>query len=83
MRNEMEIEKIFSRLDSLEDQLKSISNSLLSMNTHINEVDERANAFLGMVRDQNKEIARLNSAIMGLGKFDGAINQIQIGRAHV
>ena len=73
----MEIEKIFSRLDSLEDQLKSISNSLLSMNTHINEVDERANAFLGMVRDQNKEIARLNSAIMGLGKFDGAINQIR------
>ena len=73
----MELEKLFSRMDSIEEQMKSISNSLLSMNTHINEVDERANAFLGMVRDQNKEIARLNSAIMGLGKFDGAINQIR------
>jgi len=74
----MELEDIVSRLDSIEGQLRSINNSLLSTNTRITEVDEKANNFLGVVRDQKQEIARINSSVMSLGKFDSTINQMRI-----
>ncbi len=73
----MELEDIVSRLDMIEERLSSLSTSFLSIKSEMNEVDQRTNNFLVMVRDQNKEISRLNSTIMNMGKFDGAINQVR------
>lgn len=73
----MDLETIVSRLNAIEDQIKALNNSLVASNGRLNEVDERTNSFLGMVRDEKQEIARLNSTVMSLGKFDGTINQMR------
>jgi hypothetical protein len=73
----MNLEDLVSRLDSLEEQIRSLNKSLSTANNRLNEVDEKANNFLGMVRDQKKDFERLNSVIMGVGKYDSTINQIR------
>lgn len=73
----MTLENLVSRIDALEEQIRSHNNSLISASSKLNEVDERANNFLNIVRDQKREFARLNSTIMRLGKFDGTINQVR------
>jgi hypothetical protein len=73
----MNLEDLVSRLDSLEEHMRSLNRSLITANSRLNEVDEKANNFLGMVRDQKKDLERLNSVIMGMGKYDSTINQIR------
>jgi chromosome segregation ATPase len=73
----MNLEDLVSRLDSLEEHMRSLNKSLITANSRLNEVDEKANNFLGMVRDQKKDLERLNSVIMGMGKYDSTINQIR------
>jgi len=73
----MELENIVSRMNAIEEQIRSLNKSLIASNARSNEVDEKANNFLSIVREQKKEIARLNSTIMSLGKFDATINQVR------
>jgi len=73
----MELEALVSRLDAIEEQIRLLSNSLLATNKRLTDVDEKANNFLGIVREQKKEISQLNSAIMNLGKFDSTITQVR------
>jgi len=73
----MKLEDLVSRLESLEDQMRSLNKSLMTANTRLNDVDEKANNFLGTVREQKKDLERLNSTIMGMGKYDSTINQIR------
>ncbi|RLJ02874.1 MAG: hypothetical protein DRP08_04210, partial [Candidatus Aenigmatarchaeota archaeon] len=59
-------------------QIKSLNKSLSVFNNKINDVDEKTSGFLELMRDEKKEIARLNSIVMGLGQFDASIAQVRV-----
>ena len=75
----MNFEELITKIEKLDDQIKSINKSLTTFNNKINEVvDDKTSGFLDLMRDEKKEIARLNSAVMGLGQFDAAITQVRV-----
>ena len=74
----MNLEELITKIDKLDDQIKSINKSLSTFNNKINEVDDKTSGFLDLMRDEKKEIARLNSAVAGLGQFDAAITQVRV-----
>ena len=61
-----------------DDQIKSVNRALSIFNYKINEVDNKTSGFLELMRDEKKEIARLNSIVMGLGQFDSTITQVRV-----
>jgi chromosome segregation ATPase len=74
----MNLEELIIKIEKLDDQIKSINKSLSTFNNKVNEVDDKTSGFLNLMRDEKKEIARLNSAVMGIGQFDAAITQVRV-----
>ena len=74
----MNLEELILKIEKIDDQIKSFNKSFSAFNNKINEVDERTSGFLNLMRDEKKEIARLNSTVMGLGQFDAAITQVRV-----
>ncbi|MCD6401885.1 MAG: hypothetical protein J7L73_08160, partial [Anaerolineales bacterium] len=74
----MDLEGLIARIDDLEDQNTSLYKSLTTLNSKVNEVDERTASFLELIRDEKKEVSRLNTIVLGLGQFDSAITQIRV-----
>ena len=74
----MNLEELITKIDKLDDQIKSLNKSFSTIHDKINEVDDKTSGFLNLMRDEKKEIARLNSTIMGLGQFDAAIAQVRV-----
>ena len=74
----MNLEELIIKIEKLDDQIRSLNKSLSTFNNKINEVDDKTSGFLNLMRDEKKEIARLNSAVMGLGQFDAAITQVRV-----
>jgi len=73
----MNLEELILRIEKFDDQIKSLNRSLSTFNNKINEVDDKTSGFLDLMRDEKKEISRLNSIVMGLGQFDAAITQVR------
>jgi len=74
----MNLDELIIKIDQFEDQIKSLNRSLSTITNKINEVDEKTSGFLDLMRDEKKELTRLNSAVMNLGQFDAAISQIRV-----
>ena len=74
----MNLDELITKIEKFEDQIKSINTSLSSFNKKINEVDDKTSGFLDLMRDEKKEITRLNSIVSGLGQFDAAITQVRV-----
>jgi len=74
----MNIDELITKIEKIEDQIKSINTSLSSFNKKINDVDDKTSGFLELMRNEKKEIARLNSIVSGLGQFDAAITQVRV-----
>jgi len=74
----MNLEELILKIEKIDDQIKSFNKSFSTFNNKINEVDDRTSGFLNLMRDEKKEIARLNSTVMGLGQFDAAITQVRV-----
>ncbi len=74
----MNLEELIIKIEKMDDQIKSLNKSLSTINNKINEVDDKTSGFLNLMRDEKKEIARLNSTVMGLGQFDAAITQVRV-----
>jgi len=74
----MNLEELIELIEKIDDQIISINKSLSTFNNKINEVDDKTSGFLNLMRDEKKEITRLNSTVMGLGQFDAAITQVRV-----
>jgi len=74
----MNLEELIIKIEKYDDQIKSLNKSLSTFNNKINEVDDKTSGFLELMRDEKKEITRLNSAVMSLGQFDAAIAQVRV-----
>jgi len=74
----MNLEELIIKIEKYDNQIKSLNKSLSAFNNKINEVDDKTSGFLGLMRDEKKEIARLNSIVMGLGQFDTTITQVRV-----
>jgi len=74
----MNLEELIIKIRKNDDQIKSLNRALSIFNNKINEVDNKTSGFLELMRDEKKEIARLNSIVMGLGKFDSTITQVRV-----
>ncbi len=74
----MNLEELIIKIEKNDDQIKSLNKSFSAFNNKINEVDDKTSGFLNLMRDEKKEIARLNSTVMGLGQFDAAITQVRV-----
>jgi DNA repair exonuclease SbcCD ATPase subunit len=74
----MNLEELIIKIEKLDDQIRSINKSLSTFNNKVNEVDDKTSGFLNLMRDEKNEIARLNSAVMGIGQFDAAITQVRV-----
>ena len=74
----MNLEELIIKIEKIDDQIKSLNKSFSTFNNKINEVDDKTSGFLNLMRDEKKEIARLNSTVMGLGQFDAAITQVRV-----
>lgn len=74
----MNLEELIQKIEKSDDQIVSINKSLSAFNNKINEVDDKTSGFLELMRNEKKEIARLNSIIMGLGQFDATITQMRV-----
>ncbi len=74
----MNLEELIQKIEKSDDQIASINKSLSAFNNKINEVDDKTSGFLELMRNEKKEIARLNSIVMGLGQFDATITQMRV-----
>jgi len=74
----MNLEELLIKIENYDGQIKSLNKSLSVFNNKINDVDDKTSGFLELMRDEKKEIARLNSIVMGLGQFDASIAQIRV-----
>jgi len=74
----MNLEELLIKIEKYDGQIKSLNKSLSVFNNKINDVDEKTSGFLELMRDEKKEIARLNSIVMGLGQFDASIAQVRV-----
>ncbi len=74
----MNLEELIIKIGKNDDQIKSLNKALSVFNNKINEVDNKTSGFLELMRDEKKEIARLNSIVMGLGQFDSTITQVRV-----
>ena len=74
----MNLEELIIKIRKNDDQIKSLNRALSIFNNKINEVDNKTSGFLELMRDEKKEIARLNSIVMGLGQFDSTITQVRV-----
>lgn len=74
----MNLDDLIARINNFEDRFESINKSLMAINKRISEIDNKTTGFLELARDDKKEIARLNSIVMGLGQFDSAITQVRV-----
>jgi chromosome segregation ATPase len=74
----MNLEELIIKVEKFDDQIKSVNKSLSTFNNKINEVDDKTSGFLDLMRNEKKEIARLNSIVMGLGQFDATITQMRV-----
>jgi len=74
----MNLEELIIKIGKYDDQIKSLNKSLSAFNNKINEVDDKTSGFLELMRDEKKDIARLNSIVMGLGQFDSTITQVRV-----
>ncbi|MDO9546147.1 MAG: hypothetical protein Q7J07_05290 [Pelolinea sp.] len=73
----MNSEELMIRIEKLDDRIKSFNSSLTAINNKISELDDRTSGFLNLLREEKKEIANLNSTVMGLGQIETAISQIR------
>jgi chromosome segregation ATPase len=73
----MNSEELLIRIEKLDDRIKSFNTSLTAINNKIAELDDRTSGFLNLLREEKKEVANLNSTVMGLGQFDSAIAQFR------
>ena len=74
----MNLEELIIKIEKIDDQISSLNKSFSTFNNKINEVDDKTSGFLNLMRDEKKEITRLNSTVMGLGQFDAAITQVRV-----
>ncbi len=74
----MNLEELIQKIEKSDDQIVSINKSLSAFNNKINEVDDKTSGFLELMRNEKKEITRLNSIVMGLGQFDATITQMRV-----
>ena len=74
----MNSEDLHVRIEKLDDRIKSFNKSLTAINKKISELDDRTSGFLNLLREEKKEVANLNSTVMGLGQFDSAITQFRL-----
>lgn len=74
----MNLEELLIKIEKYDGQIKSLNKSLSVFNDKVNEVDDKTSGFLELMRDEKKEIARLNSIVMGLGQFDAVIAQVRV-----
>jgi chromosome segregation ATPase len=71
----MNSDELLTRMEKLDDRLKSFNSSLSSINKKISELDDRTSGFLNLVREEKNEIANLNSTVLGLGQFETSLAQ--------
>jgi chromosome segregation ATPase len=76
----MNLEELLIKVGKYDDQIKSLNKALSVFNNKINEVDDKTSGFLELMRDEKKEIARLNSIVkcLGLGQLDAIITQVRV-----
>jgi len=74
----MDLESIVKKIDSITDELSTLKKTLTSSIQRLGTVDEKAENFLGLIREQKKEIERLNSVVNSLGHYDSAIAQMRV-----
>lgn len=73
----MNSEELQIRIEKLDDRIKSFNTSLTAINKKIGELDDKTSGFLNLLREEKKEVANLNSTVIGLGQFDSAIAQFR------
>jgi chromosome segregation ATPase len=71
----MNSDELLTRMEKLDDRLKSFNSSLSSINKKISELDDRTSGFLNLVREEKNEIANLNSTVLGLGQIETSLVQ--------
>jgi chromosome segregation ATPase len=74
----MDLESIVKKIDSITDELSTLKKTLTISIQRLGTVDEKAENFLGLIREQKKEIERLNSVVNSLGHYDSAIAQMRV-----
>ena len=76
----MNLEELIIKIGKYDDQIRSLNKALSVFNNKINEVDDKTTGFLELMRDEKKEIARLNSIVkgLGLGQLDAMIAQVRV-----
>jgi chromosome segregation ATPase len=74
----MDLEKALLKINELESELSTLKKTVSNQSTKVSNMDEKVSNFLDTVRDQKKEIDRMNSIIAGLGQFDATIIQLRV-----
>jgi len=74
----MNLDDLIARVEKFEDKFEAINKSLMAINKHFSEIDDKTNGFLDLAREDKKEISRLNTIVMGLGQFDSTITQLRV-----
>ena len=78
MRNEMDLDKALQTISELENEIAVLKKSLSIQTSKTNNLDEKVSGFLGTIREQKKEVDRLNASVNGLGQFDSTITQLRV-----
>ena len=74
----MDLEKIVQRINNLESEIIALKKAVTTQTTKANNMEENTTSFLTNIRDQKKEIDRLNTSVNKLGYLDSTINQMKL-----
>ena len=74
----MDLDKALQTISELENEIAVLKKSLSIQTSKTNNLDEKVSGFLGTIREQKKEVDRLNASVNGLGQFDSTITQLRV-----
>lgn len=74
----MDLVDAINKINELESEISVLKKALSTQTSKMNDLDEKVSGFLGTIRDQKKEMDRLNTIVSSLGQFDYAITQMRV-----
>ena len=74
----MDLDRALQTISELENEIAALKKSLSIQTSKTNNLDEKVSGFLGTIREQKKEVDRLNASVNGLGQFDSTITQLRV-----
>lgn len=74
----MDIDNLIKRLDTQDDQIKSLKKTVTALSNQLSSRNEELSDLTKLQKSSKKEIDRISAAIMSLGKFDSSLSQIRM-----